>query len=884
MDLSARLKSVLVRVANQPSLLSFCVFLFLAVVATFPAVVKLSSALIGAPEGDSYEMMWLIWWLRRALLDGGFSATDIPMLFHPEGLSFPLLRTQVGAQLLSLPVAILASPAAAFNLIMITSLALSGLTAYWLGVALTGSRLAGALCGLVWAFFPNKMGHALGGHLYQVAVFWLPLYGLSLWHMLAWPSVRRGLVTGLSAALVASVHSVHVVYFLLPLTIALLAADWLQRRPSYWNRQRLAAFGSATLLAVAALIPLYWPVFGQAARGELGFMAVGGAVGFSIDLASFFVPAPDNPLLGMLPAVQEFSRRINVTFNESIAYLGVLPAALAGLAVWRGGRGVRRWAVLGGITALLSLGPLLKFGGRVVELQVDNISNAILLPYALLLNLPFMEWSRAPARMHATTHFALAVLVAYGAAALLARVRSRAHRFGVATVLGALIFLEYLVVWPFPLASTDAGEAFRVVRANPGVVLPLPATARATARESLLAQTVHGQPIIGGRLLRDMPARTHAQRFFHQVLLHEDAFGADILPTVDRHGRLQLLRDFDVGWVAYHYVGGEADGRARAALRALLGPPASSSDSLALYAVPPGDDALDALVYALGENWHAPEDWGGVPARWFHGNGELFVYSPTEHEVQLHFALIPELELHSIAVKVNGEQVAEFLNGDWLPFVTEPFSLQRGLNVIEMVDLHGARTYVGDLRCVGGTPLSGAFTVEMQCESGRSGGRPVSAGVQEIQLLPATAPASPQALFGDRVSLLQSHWQHRIIPGDVLRLTLYWRAERQIDAEWTAFVHVLLPDGTLIAGLDQQPIKGRAPTTTWSPGQVVAYTVAIPFPVAAATGQHRIGIGWYQWPGLERLPAQSESLPVVDRVVNLGTVFVQGGDGTASSP
>ncbi len=884
MDFSARLMPVLARVAKRPVLWVFFTFLFLALVATFPAVVKLSNTLVGSPEGDSYEMMWLIWWLRRALLDGAFDVTEIPILFYPEGLSFPILRTQVGAQLLALPATILTSPATAFNLIMIASLALSGLTAYLLGVALTGSRLAGALCGLVWAFFPNKMGHALGGHLYQVSVFWLPLYGLSLWRLLGRPSVRRGLVTGFNAVLVASVHSVHVVYFLLPLTIALLAADWMQKRPVYWTRQRLTAFGSATLLAVAVLMPLYWQVFGQAARGELGFMVASGAVGFSIDLASFVVPAPENPLLGMLPAVQEFSRRINVTFNESIAYLGVLPAALAGLAVWRGGIAVRRWAVLGGVTALLSLGPLLKFGGRMVELQIDNMRNAILLPYALLLNLPFMQWSRAPARLHATTHFALAVLVAYGAAALLARVRSREHRFGLATMLGGLIFLEYLVAWPFPLASIEMGEVYRVVREQPGVVLPLPATARATAREALLAQTMHGHPIIGGRLLRDMPTRTHAQRFLNQIALQGNVVAADILSPVDRRGRLQLLRGFDVGWVAYHDVGGEADSGAHPALGALLGPPAAISEGLALYAIPPGDDAPDALVYALGENWHAPEDWGGVPARWFHGNGEVFVYSPAEHEAQLRFVLIPELELHAIAVKVNGEQVAEFLVGDWLPFMTTPFSLRRGLNVIEIVDLHGARMYVGDLRCAGGSPFSGGFTADLTCEPGLSIARPISAGVQKFQLLPAAAPAAPQAHFGDGVSLLQSHWQPNVIPGEALRLTLYWRAEKHIDAEWTAFVHVLSPDGSLLAGLDQQPMGGRAPTTTWSPGQMVAYTVVIPVPTAAVTGEHRIGIGWYQWPTLERLPAQSDSLPVSDRVVTLGPAFIQRTEETASSP
>ncbi len=884
MGFSTRLMPALARVAKRPVLWVFFTFLFLALVATFPAVVKLSSALVGSPEGDSYEMMWLIWWLRRALLDGAFNASEIPMLFHPEGLSFPILRTQVGAHLLALPVAILISPATAFNLIMIVSLALSGLTAYLLGLALTGSRLAGALCGLIWAFFPNKMGHALGGHLYQIAVFWLPLYGLSLWRVLERPTVRRGLLTGLAAALVASVHSVHVVYFLLPVSVVLLAGDWMQKRCDYWTRGRLAAFGSAALLAAALLLPLYLPVFARAARGELGFMEVSGVVGFSIDLASFVVPAPENPLLGVLPAAREFSRRVNVTFNESIAYLGALPAALAALALWRGGRAVRRWGALGAITALLSLGPLLKVGGRVVEVQVDHMRNAIVLPYALLLNLPFMQWSRAPARLHATTHFALAVLAAFGAAVLLAWIRTRWQRLCIAALLGGLIFLEYLVAWPFPLASTRAGDIYRVVREQPGAVLPLPATSRVAAREALLAQTVHAQPMVGGRLLRDMPARTRTQRFLNQTLLPAAARGADILPPVDWRRRLQLLRAFGVGWVSYHGAGREADNESRAALQALLGRATASGEGVALYAVPGVDDPLAGLLYALGENWYAPEDWGGVPARWFYGNGEVFVYSPTVGARQLRFILIPELEPHTIAVKVNGEQVAEFLAGDWLPFSTEPVSLRSGLNVIELVDLHGARTYVGDVRCAGGTPLSGAYPVKLACEPGRPSARQSSAGVQAFELLPSAAPASAQALFGGGVSLLESHWQQSIIPGETLRLTLYWRAEKHVEAEWTVFVHVLTPEGSLLAGLDEQPMGGRVPTTAWSPGQVVAYTVVVPIPVTAAEGEHSIRVGWYQWPSLQRLSAHSDSLAVADGVVTLGTLSVEQNAAAAVSP
>ena len=878
------LRQVSGRWINSSSLGVLCVFILLALFATFPAIFRLSFALIGAPEGDSYEMMWLIWWLREALLDSTITPTEIPILFYPEGLSFPILATQMGAQTLALPIAIVSSPAVAFNVIMVGALAFSGWTAYWLGFSLTGNRLAGALCGLVWAFFPNKMGHALGGHLYQVAVFWLPLFGLSLWRVLAKPSFSRGLLTGLSAALVASVHSVHVVYFLMPTSLVLLLSDWSDNRPGYWTTQRLVAVGTALLVASALLVPLYVPVFAQVARGELGFMAATGSVGFSVDLGSFFVPAPENPLLRMFPAVREFSHRVNVTFNETIAYLGVMPVALAICAIWSGWSVARRWVLLGGVAAVLSLGPLFKFGGRVVEMQVDDISSPILLPYAFMQEIPFMEWSRAPARLHETTQFALAVLVAYGSAALLTRIGSRVVRLAFVAMVGGFIFIEYLVAWPFPVARIERSEVFGVAREQPGVVLPLPANARETASEALLAQTVHGQPMIGGRLLRNMTERTHPQRFLHQLSLTRGVVGADIIPAMDQQERLQMLREFEVSWVAYHDVDEAVDGDPRAVLAALLGPPVVSRQDMALYSVSQGQKQIRDVVYALGENWHNLEDWGGVPTRWFHGNGEVFVHSNNERDVQLSLTLIPEMEPHSIAVKVNGVQVAEFLSGDWLPFMTEPFSVRSGLNVIELVDLHGVRVYVGDLRCAGGTPMSGPFDKELACESAHSMTRAISAGVQDLRIQPVVANPAPQAVFDDNVSLLESSWERDVKAGDSLRLVLYWRAEEQVKSDWTAFVHLVSVDGALVAGLDQEPMGGRIPTNTWSPGQVVAYSIAIPVPRSASAGEYRINVGWYEWPEMQRISARSDFLPVADQVITLGKAFVHHSEGTVTPP
>ena len=178
----------------------------------------------------SFEMMWLIWWLKKAAFNPDLSAATIPFLFHPHGLTLPLINTQIGAHILALPFAATFGAVPAYNIAMIISLALSGVTAYFLGLNLTGNKLASVVCGLVWAFFPNKMGHALSGHLYQVAVFWIPLYVLCLLRALDRPTLRSGMVVGVFAVLVASVHLVHVVYFLLPVTMLLVVMDWQNKK------------------------------------------------------------------------------------------------------------------------------------------------------------------------------------------------------------------------------------------------------------------------------------------------------------------------------------------------------------------------------------------------------------------------------------------------------------------------------------------------------------------------------------------------------------------------------------------------------------------------------------------------------------------------------
>ncbi len=862
--------------ATQTTLLvSACMFV-LACLATYPLVTNLDNSLIGRPEGDSFEMMWLIWWLKKTVFSPTLSAATIPLLFHPHGLTLSLINTQIGAHILALPFAAAYGAVPAYNIAMIMSLALSGVTAYFLGLNLTGNKLASVVCGLVWAFFPNKMGHALSGHLYQVAVFWIPLYVLYLLRALDRPTLSSGVVVGVFAVLVASVHLVHVAYFLLPVTILLVVMDWRQKKPNYWSRNRAASFGGALAVFSALLGPAYLPVISKAVGGEMEYMPATGLVGFSVDLLSFVLPAPNNPVLRLFPTLRDLSGVVNVTYSESIAYLGIVPIALALMAIYRNFRVLSRWLVLGATTMVLSLGPLLKIGGRVIEAQIDNISSPIVLPYAILANLPFFQWSRTPARLHATTQLVLAILVAYGAAILIEKFKVEWHKVGVTILLSAIIFFEYLVAFPFPSTDTESRKVHTVAKTESGAVLPLPVT-NGAATEALFGQTINEHPIIGGRLFRDMPKQNTLQRFLQEIVFGTDVVTQDIIKLPNKLERKAVLRYYDASWVTYHTPDERVDLQMPEGVEALLGSPVSVEDRISLFAVAGHREKNVVLdtVYTLGANWHSLEDWNNTPTRWFYGNGELYIYSSLGRETTLNLTLIPELELHVVAVKVNGNLVMEIAAGDWLDFQTPTFPLNAGLNLIEIVDLSGPRAYVGDLRCAGGTPLSGTFAGKTECDPSVSGTRMVSGGVQNIELAPSHTLKPKQGQFGKKINLLKSYWPTDLEAGNPLRVTLYWSTDERIDANWTSFVHVGGPDNQIVSGIDQQPMAGAFPTEKWSPGQTVAYTMVVPIPEDTPAGKYRIDVGWYQWPSLDRKAVESQTLSTTNNLLTLGEFTVR---------
>jgi hypothetical protein len=115
----------------------------------------------------------------------------------------------------------------------------------------------------------------------------------------------------------------------------------------------------------------------------------------------------------------------------------------------------------------------------------------------------------------------------------------------------------------------------------------------------------------------------------------------------------------------------------------------------------------------------------------------------------------------------------------------------------------------------------------------------------------------------------------RIRPGDILMLTLYWRAIGKVGAPYTVFTHVE-DSGTVWAQKDHPPLCGRKPTNAWEPGQVYVDPYVIVTDAEIPPGPHPIFAGMYCFDTGERLPVFNTQGEQLGGAMKLATVTVSG--------
>jgi 4-amino-4-deoxy-L-arabinose transferase-like glycosyltransferase len=117
-------------------------------------------------------------------------------------------------------------------------------------------------------------------------------------------------------------------------------------------------------------------------------------------------------------------------------------------------------------------------------------------------------------------------------------------------------------------------------------------------------------------------------------------------------------------------------------------------------------------------------------------------------------------------------------------------------------------------------------------------------------------------------------------PGDLVKLTLYWRATVQPESPLTAFVQVAPQNPEQqVASVDDYVGGSHYPSQMWQPGETIRQVHQLQLANdVPAPGLYWFAVGLYGEPGDERLPVIADGAEVPGRAVRLGPLRVPGND------
>ena len=625
-------------------------------------MLHLGDAVVLSRGGDAWLHLWDLWWVDKAVVDLQQNPYQTTYLYYPTGLNLYYHSLDLLNALASIPFQHLFNLTAAFNLLVLANLTLDGLAAYWLCRERTGSVEAGLVGGALFASAP-LLGTSLDfGQLDEVTVWWVPLYMLALWRALDSPGPVWKAGGGRGAAVCAGLclvgASLATWYFTAGLVVftAVFVPLYLLGKHGGGMRQYLAVLWNAALkvavtvgLFVVLLSPLLWAMISERLSGATYMLPAPRTTIFnSVDLLALFTP----PRLE-LPALN--------AHNSTVA-LGYVAIALGVL-----GLVVRRNVALPLGVALLalvvmSLGPVLQVAGN---------ETGVPMPYTLLNNVPFIGASRQPLRFLATAAMVLSLLGAYGFAWLLSRLRGSGLRAWVTSVALLLVALE-LFNLPRHLETTRTGDEIAFLRssAEPGAVVELPYGEYSAL--SLLHQTAHQRPIVGGYTSRHFPYPFADAAPGLAQLVRADAaplVEEDVLAPPASQTAAESLDYYGIRYIVVHKTD-LATGRygsLEEVLEALFEgqSPAYENNELVIYRVEPQAASGGTLpLVGLGSGWHSVEPnpihrWTGSNIG--DGNALVWIGIPpaAEGSYRLQMTAYSYQSPRTVTVELDGMPLAE---------------------------------------------------------------------------------------------------------------------------------------------------------------------------------------------------------------------------------
>lgn len=509
---------------------ALCAYLLVILYLISSVLGTFSTRFLGGGAGDVYEMARHVWWYKTAL-ENGDDVFYQSLLAYPDGFPGSVLWANPLQFFPMWLFAFVMPLATAYNLGIVITLTLNGWAMYIFASQRISPRnpVPAWIAGLVYMIFPAMQGHLFDGHAGLIVQWPAPLLLLSLFNHVDAGRKRWFGLSVIFFLLSAKGHSLQVIYLHAPLFVLFILARLYRR--DYVGATRTA---SIALVGTILLIGFLSPAIDRTLQSP-HYQEVGGYVRYSIDLLGLLTPSFENPFWRDIASHARIVLGTNL--GEGASYIGAVGGilALAGLLFRR----QTHWWLLVALAAwLLALGPVLKLLDEAVSLSVAGYSTVIPLPYAFLMNLPFVELARTPGRFMFLFALALSMMAGWGMLVLwesaLFQRRSRRMRYGMALMLALLIFHDYQLFASFPTvpAAIPQGIADLAKRGDIRAVYNVPHDNLLSAKEAMYLQTAHGKPLVAGQETRITPvdpARLVLLSRFHTLLLAEAGADAVIM-------------------------------------------------------------------------------------------------------------------------------------------------------------------------------------------------------------------------------------------------------------------------------------------------------------------------------------------------------------------
>ncbi len=499
---------------------SVLLFTLLTAIMTWPQARAIATE--ATPHQDVYFNMWRLEWFAHALRTPSAKVFDAN-IFYPEPQTLALSDAMPVEGALAAPLIWGGvRPVLVHNLLLLGAIALSGAAMFALARYLTGSRGAGIIAGIVFAFAPYRFEHIM--HMEMQLTMWMPLAFLALHRTFDTGRWRYGIGTGICIAL-QMLSSIYYGIFLA--SVVAFAAVLLIAR------DRTVTFARAALpLAAGAVLALI--VCGVYARpyleahARVGDRPAGEVAEFSARPSSYLAATPANWIYGRFSRSSRPERRL---FPGTIAIV----LALTGLLLVPPSRRTAVYLLVLVAAFEMSLGT----SGYSYSFLHDHV--------------PVYRSLRAWARLGVFVLMFVAVLAAYGYRFLLDG-RSRATRLSALAVVGSALLAEYHVTMSLTPYPNSAPPVYRMLAQQPrGVVaeFPFPRVDALPGDDAEYAymSTFHWFPLVNGysgiyppsylgRLTQvlDFPGEASLRQLRHDgvryVIVHKTLYPGEILGKV----------------------------------------------------------------------------------------------------------------------------------------------------------------------------------------------------------------------------------------------------------------------------------------------------------------------------------------------------------------